>query len=46
LDAEHEALRATVLGLRARLGKFGLRGFGVAGGLVKLGYHFNKLGNE
>jgi hypothetical protein len=31
LGAKHEALRATVWALRARLRRFGLGGFGVAG---------------
>lgn len=46
LDAKHEALRVTVWALRARLGRFGFEGFGVAGGSISLGYRFDEAGSQ
>ena len=46
LDAKHEALRATVWALRARLGRFGLGGFGVAGASEHIAFRFNGRGSQ
>jgi hypothetical protein len=46
LDAKHEALRATVWALRARLGGLGLGGFGVAGGSISLGCRFDEAASQ
>jgi hypothetical protein len=42
----HEALRATVWALHARLGGVGLGGLGVAGESVHLGSHLDGFGNQ